>query len=147
MKIKVSTAQGPTLDWLVAKCEGVGVELMGRACAIEDGVIRQLHYSTNWAQGGPIIDQEGISVIRLEHEYGVDAEGYTTSERSPVFGAVIGEYFDTDMQRNSYGESYGEIYYIGAELVVTGPTLLIAAMRCYVSSRLGEEVEVPDGLI
>jgi len=27
-----------------------------------------------------------------------------------------------------------------------GPTPLIAAMRCYVSSKLGEEVEVPNGL-
>lgn len=27
-----------------------------------------------------------------------------------------------------------------------GPTMLIAAMRCYVSSRLGDTVEVPDEL-
>lgn len=28
-----------------------------------------------------------------------------------------------------------------------GPTPLIAAMRCYVASRLGDEVEVPDELV
>jgi hypothetical protein len=28
----------------------------------------------------------------------------------------------------------------------TGPTPLIAAMRCYVASKLGEEVEIPDEL-
>ena len=28
-----------------------------------------------------------------------------------------------------------------------GPTPLIAAMRCYVASKLGDEVEVPDGLM
>ena len=28
----------------------------------------------------------------------------------------------------------------------TAPTPLIAAMRCYVASKLGEEVEVPEGL-
>lgn len=27
-----------------------------------------------------------------------------------------------------------------------GPTRLIAAMRCYVASKLGDEVEVPEGL-
>jgi len=27
-----------------------------------------------------------------------------------------------------------------------GPTPLIAAMRCYVASKLGDEVDVPDGL-
>ena len=30
--------------------------------------------------------------------------------------------------------------------VVYGPTPLVAAMRCYVASKLGEEVEVPDEL-
>jgi len=29
----------------------------------------------------------------------------------------------------------------------TGPTPLIAAMRCYVASKLGDEVEVPDELL
>jgi len=28
----------------------------------------------------------------------------------------------------------------------SGPTPLIAAMRCYVASRLGDEVDVPEGL-
>jgi hypothetical protein len=27
-----------------------------------------------------------------------------------------------------------------------GPTPLIAAMRCYVASKLGDEVEIPEGL-
>lgn len=31
-------------------------------------------------------------------------------------------------------------------LVMEGPTPLVAAMRCYCASRLGEEVEVPDEL-
>jgi hypothetical protein len=30
--------------------------------------------------------------------------------------------------------------------IYSGPTPLIAAMRCYVASKLGEEVEVPDEL-
>lgn len=29
---------------------------------------------------------------------------------------------------------------------VTGPTPLVAACRCYVASKLGEEVEIPEGL-
>ena len=39
--------------------------------------------------------------------------------------------------------------WIAGKLVkwVTGPTLLIAAMRCYVASKLGEEVEVPEELL
>jgi hypothetical protein len=33
------------------------------------------------------------------------------------------------------------------DYVADGPTPLIAAMRCYVASQLGDEVEVPDELI
>lgn len=36
--------------------------------------------------------------------------------------------------------------FIDVSLVVDGPTPLIAATRCYVASRLGDEVEVPDEL-
>ena len=32
------------------------------------------------------------------------------------------------------------------ENVSYGPTPLIAAMRCYVASKLGDEVEIPEGL-
>lgn len=32
------------------------------------------------------------------------------------------------------------------KIIETGPTPLIAAMRCYVASKLSEEVEVPDEL-
>lgn len=30
---------------------------------------------------------------------------------------------------------------------VSGPTLLVAAMRCYVASQLGDEVDVPEELV
>lgn len=33
-----------------------------------------------------------------------------------------------------------------AELMQFGPTPLIAAMRCYVASKLGDEVEIPEEL-
>ena len=33
-----------------------------------------------------------------------------------------------------------------AELIQFGPTPLIAAMRCYVASKLGDEIEIPEEL-
>lgn len=158
--MKTSELSGGALDWAVAECEN-NLWLAYENALLADRPVpprpseflRDNNYSaafapsTDWAQGGPIIEREGISTIKLEHEYGVDSEGYTTTECIPVFGAVVGEYFDTDLQRNSYGESYGEIYYIGTELVTTGPTLLIAAMRCFVSMTLGNEVEIPKELL
>ena len=38
------------------------------------------------------------------------------------------------------------IFIDGLECFMQGPTALIAAMRCFVASRLGEEVEVPEEL-
>lgn len=46
--MKTSELSGAALDWAVAHCEGVHV-----------GVYRP---STDWAQGGPIIEREQISV-------------------------------------------------------------------------------------
>jgi hypothetical protein len=43
--MKTSELTGAALDWAVSKCE-------------KD----QNFYSTNWAQGGPIIEREGISI-------------------------------------------------------------------------------------
>ena len=56
--IKVSEATGPALDWLVAKCEWVQWTF---ETATVDEIIRDCHYSTDWAQGGPIKERERIS--------------------------------------------------------------------------------------
>ena len=49
---------GPALDWAVAKCEGeTWVHYFS------DEWSGPLHYSTDWSQGGPIIDRERITPI------------------------------------------------------------------------------------
>lgn len=72
--IKVSEATGPALDWLVAKCEGLNpnsdpearrqyvgypgfAEGNGFGYAIKN-------YSTDWAQGGSIIEREIDALYR-----------------------------------------------------------------------------------
>jgi hypothetical protein len=44
------------------------------------------------------------------------------------------------------GEYWLSYTFDGAEFEGTGPTPLIAAMRCYVASKLGEEIEIPEEL-
>lgn len=111
MKIKVSEATPLQLDWLAAKCEGEETHM-------HHGKLNTRwsnpSYSptTNWAQGGPIIEREKISP-RLERE-----------------GLYFAPYFNG-------------VAHVGHQ---SGPTPLIAAMRCYVASKLGDEVEVPDEL-
>ena len=146
MKVKTIELSGAALDWVVAKCEnkeyipecstnGIGMEF------------EKTEYCNNWAQGGKIIGSEDISIVRLEDEHVIDSKGFCTNKRIPVFGASIGRCFEFETLRNSHGEDCGEVYCIDAEKIVTGPTQLIAAMRCYVLSKLGDTVDIPDELV
>ena len=105
MKIKTSELTGAALDWAVAKAAGQTYH--GPAWTKP---------STDWKQGGPIIEREGIGFRR----------GY--SDESGFKGWVA--------QRWAQDTTVFE----------EGPTPLIAAMRCYVASKLGDEVDVPDGV-
>jgi hypothetical protein len=76
--MKTTELTGVALDWAVAKCEGISVEY------INDGITQCLlrkpsgRYSpsTDWAQGGPIIDREGIAVTKANSK-GWTAQDYT----------------------------------------------------------------------
>jgi Protein of unknown function (DUF2591) len=104
MKVKTNELSGAALDWAVAKCEGVIYH--GPAWT---------KYSTDWAQGGPIIEREGINLDNY-------AKNPKWSAWTPAPDRESGE-----------AQAYG-------------PTPLIAAMRCYVASKLGDEVEIPEEL-
>lgn len=123
-KVKVSEASGPVLDWMVAKREDklgerTQASNFAQLCKERGGVAfthgRVYSPSTDWAQGGPIIDRMMRDGLRLT--------GYTCLPTDPT---------SCQAQIKS--------------IVTGGPTALIAAMRCYVASKLGEEVEVPDEL-
>ena len=120
---------GPALDWAVAQARGLDYEIVDgtvvtgakryEANSANDyyGCEFDEVYapSTDWAQGGPIIEREKIE-IRLFVDDGT------------VWYAHLGaNLFPADAQ-------------------MTGTTPLIAAMRCYVSSKLGDEVEIPEEL-
>jgi hypothetical protein len=101
--VNTSELQGAALDWVVAKCEGY---------TPNDGSYdgpTDLYFSTDWAQGGPIIEREAISVCL----------------GSPVKGL---EWMACDR---------------GSTHIQHGPAYLIAAMRCYVASKLGDAVDIP----
>jgi hypothetical protein len=127
MKIKTSELTGAALDWAVAKCKGVDVELISARMITERRRLSftpeemaslptpkpylvipgvgNAAYSTDWAQGGPIIERE---YIWLEINEG-----------------------------QCYAHKNGLEFY-------EGETPLIAAMRCYCASKLGHEVDVPN---
>lgn len=59
MNIKTKDLIGPALDWAVAKCVGAAWALWRFKEAYADG---EMHYSTDWSEGGPIIERERIHV-------------------------------------------------------------------------------------
>jgi hypothetical protein len=104
--MKTRDLTSPALDWAVAKCEGeTWVHYFS------DEWSGPLHYSTDWSQGGTIIEREKLSVVIQQGN-------------PPVWHASCPRY-----------ASHGY-----------GHTPLIAAMRCYVASKLGDEVEIPEEL-
>ena len=131
MKIKTNELTGTALDWAVAKCD-LGIDWWA-AEEPRDGLFvdyeRTKRYSpsTNWSQGGPIIEREGIN---LSVNYQDDALG----------SDMIQVGWKANLWNNSVPGTSGFMQW------AYGPTPLIAAMRCYVASRLGDEVEVPEEL-
>jgi hypothetical protein len=117
MKIKTSELTGPALDWAVAKCDGVYFENLRE---FEDYA---LNYCTDWEHGGPIIEREGLGVTQ-----------YNNIPNRPENRWQCVKYYG-GMRLGNY-----------RPLMAYGPTPLIAAMRCYVASKLGDEVEIPEEL-
>ena len=117
MKIKTSELTGAALDWAVAKCEGYSQECLDDI-ALTGQQYESGFYSTDWAQGGPIIEREEISVSREFASSRIEWAAWTPA---PI---------------RDESEAFGY-----------GPTPLVAAMRCYVASKLGDTVDVPDDLV
>lgn len=133
MKIKTSELTYHALDWAVAKCLEPSDERL-TVIRREDYIGHPIERETEkgsytyewwcptriWAQGGPIIEREEIN---LEIHEG----GHTRAS-----------WYQMRTNFDGKAKSYGHAF---------GPTPLIAAMRCFVASKLGDEVDVPDELI
>lgn len=140
--MKTTELSGAALDWAVAKCEWAPQTF---EIATTAEIIKGCHYSTNWAATGPIIEREGISIIRLEDDSIADEKGYEQGVYAPRWAAVVGDKHDRSLIFSSYGGVSGEGYEVDSEAVI-GSTPLEAAMRAYVVKRFGSEIEVPGEL-
>lgn len=74
-------------------------------------------YSSSWEYGGPIIEREKIAVRAHDH----------------------------DVQEWSAQPSINTVQ-TRLSAFRTGPTPLIAAMRCFVASKFGDDIEIPKEL-
>ena len=110
--MKTNELTGAALDWAVAKA---WQPVYSDKHLLEHA--KDFHPSTDWSQGGPIIEREQIA-LRFEPK--------CDWLFVPPQATWLANY-----------EGVGEW---------DGPTPLIAAMRCYVASHLGDEVQVPEEL-
>ena len=118
MKIKTNELTGAHLNKAVA----FAVEMDKKFPIMP---LRVLPYSTVWEYAGPIIERNHIAL-----DYYPDG----SYDNGGMWLAVI--------TRGAEDGVEDGIEQIAGE----GPTPLVAAMRCFAASRLGEEVEVPDDM-
>ena len=116
--IKVAEATQLQLNWLVAKVEG------------KDGVLHD----------------DGITrCIVIAAPSGVYKGTYSPSINWAQGGPIIERELDMLVKQDS-GQWLASVP--NPEVAWhLGPAPLITAMRCYVASKLGDEVEVPEGLV
>ena len=134
MKIEIQDLTKSQLNWAVGACEGhpKAVDTSGLdgpivVCGFKQKMLHSnregqewvaYQPSTDWAQGGPVIERERITL-----DYDFDGQGLSlwTARKYAFDGTLLWAEF--------------------------GDTPLIAAMRCFVKSRLGDEIEIPEELM
>ena len=123
MKVKMSELTGAALDWAVAEAE-YKTNPPSKDWVLEHHKTGQQTwpYSTVWDWGGPIIEREGIELNQPR-----------TWLRDKWCATRVEKWCATRVEGPAVSEEYG-------------PTPLVAAMRCYVASQLGDEVDVPEEL-
>ena len=128
MKIKIKDLTGTALDWAVATFQGLKIEYDGIShWVVSDKFVKQLgeHHdatgnqcgyspSTDWAQGGPIFEREDMTVSGKNN------------------GA-------TEVRLRTGCQNKRGVYTFSTQ---RGPSLLTAAMRCYVANKAGDDVDV-----
>lgn len=120
MKIKTSELVGTALDWVVACIEFPDYADLRDP---DSGCMGDHEsYSTKWLHAGPIIERDKLCV------------GYK-HQPDPAYCDELDP--DTLCWARTPAGGY----------LKSGPTPLIAAMRCYVASKLGDEIEIPDCLL
>jgi hypothetical protein len=119
MLVKTSELTGDALDWMVAKCKGI------------TPIAVKKKYSK-----GYILYSLPASTVPLEYS-SKWSQGGPIIERERITSRV-----DT--------RGMGWVSFLDGDRVtarMSGPTPLIAAMRCYVASKFGDTVEIPDQLL
>jgi hypothetical protein len=118
--MKTNQVTGTALDWAVATAEGLRIHIWhtGAITVHFPGAPRLVPFqpSRDWSQAGPIIEREEICLKK---------------DQPPRIAAYEWNAWTVLKSNAASGR---------------GPTPLIAAMRCFVASKLGDEIDLPEQL-
>jgi hypothetical protein len=130
IKIATGALTGPALDWAVAKCEGIEV----------------VAWRTTDRDAYFVVLKEAFEDKEPTTFYGDPDDTYYPSYRWEQGGPIIDRkkisIIEYDGVWKARKENEGTLDSIGS-----GPTPLIAAMRCRVASKLGDAIEIPKELV
>lgn len=115
--MRTSELTGPALDWAVAVCEEV----------------------TLTKRGGEWCEEVWHTPNRLEYE------PYQPSTDWAIGGPII-EREGITIEKFKDGSKWSAFKFDTGDCEIAVATPLIAAMRCYVASRMGDTIDVPEEL-
>jgi hypothetical protein len=170
-KVTTKDLTGIALDWAVATCEGYILTTDGISHLVEkEGALSILGPTTSggrpcgyspssyWAQGGLIIDREGIDIHQVKKRpFQTFAYSESTKARYPE-GEISATPSGARFIRVPRTPGPNDGKWTARMSVDHHPfgwkkddfmseTALKAAMRCYVASKLGDSLEVPAELV
>ena len=119
MKTKTSELQGSALDWVVAKC-------------LPDDTAR-IYFDEQTGEK-LFLDDWGVPEFSPSTDW---AQAGPNIERDI---AKIERFSEALWEATAYTKD-------AQDIVQSGPNPLVAAMRCYVASKMGDEVELPEELV
>lgn len=134
MKIKTAELIGPALNWAAAVADKRTIlrtlckDIVVRGRRDDGSEIPDDSYSfipsEAWSQGGPIIENEKIALLPPNNHRGDSWKAF---------------YYEPSQHDLQFDEAISYSHH--------GPTPLIAGMRCFVASKLGNEIEIPEELL
>jgi hypothetical protein len=130
--MKTFTLTGIALDWAVAKAEGLlePKEFFGKMVA---PVVLDMEY---WSNGEPMVRLNPCPDVYYRAEYDPSTSWQHGGPIIEEEGIGFTQFSDYPQWTAKHPQA----------ICFDGPTPLVAAMRCYVASKLGDEIDVPEEL-
>lgn len=139
-----NTLSGAALNWVVAKCEGYSDLEIWHTGAITTSLpngITITHSYDSFNKAAPIIEREGIST----RKHSGSGRWYAMSMADSGDNSMVRWVEFTPHGGERFGAYSYQVHKRRQRF--DGETMLEAAMRCFVATRLGEKVAVPAELL